>query len=610
MTLLERQVHAAQRRLWLNRWLHRFCFVAALGGLGFAVIVLIQRLFDLPLPIGWIGVGAGTVAVVASIIWTVRTREDAATAAARLDEAAGLRERISSGRYCLGVDDPFAQAVVADAERVGSAINVRQHIRLSVPSPLAWTAGSFVLSALMFLVTPGLLKPKEAVAREERREAVEATHIAVKKQMDQIREMTETTPALDDLKPQLADMDSLSGKADEPADIRHEALKKIDRLEDAVRQKRASDRYDAIPEMQKRLRGLKVPDSEEAPTQKLAKALNEGDFKTAKEEVQKLREQLATLKSEEDKEAVTKLSKQLDDLTKQIDKLAKDEKLAQKLEQAGLSKEDIERMLERLSKKDLEQIQKKLEESGMSREQIEKIAKQLQQNKSAGAAARKLAQSMKQGAKAADAGEMGNAMEGLSQAAEQLGELEQLEQEMNQLEATADALQQAKNDIDKPCSSCGGSGMKNGQPCKQCGGTGRSGAGGDRQGSGSGMGKKIGQGRGGKAEQEQTDVAFKTERQKVHTGKGAIIGQFLFEGEQIPGEASSKLAQTVSAAEREASDLIHRDRVPRQYHKAVKAYFSNMKRDLKGAKGGDANPEGKKSPEESTDSDKKDRIDD
>jgi len=452
VTPLEHQIRAAQRRLWLNRWSHQFCFLAAFAGLAFAVTVLTKRLFDLPLPLLWIGVGAAAVVTVASVIWTVLTRESAESAAARLDEAAGLRERISSGRYCIGDEDPFALAVVADAERVGSAITVRQHIRLKVPPPLAWTVGSLVLSAIMFLVTPGLLKPKEAAAREERREAIEATHVAVKKQMDQLREMTETTPALEDLKPQFGDMDAFAGKTDSPADIRHEALKKIDRLEDAVKQKRASDRYDAVPEMRKRLRGLKAPGSEEAPTQKLAKALSEGDFKTAKEELESLREQLATLKSEEDKEAVAKLSKQLDDLAKQIDKLAKDELLAQKLEQAGLTKEETERMLERLSKKDLEQLQKKLEESGMSREQIEKIAKQVQQNKSAGAAAKKLAQSMKQGAKAA-AGETGNAMEGLSQAAEQLGELEKLEQEMNQLEATADALQQTKSDIDKPCPS-------------------------------------------------------------------------------------------------------------------------------------------------------------
>ncbi len=106
------------------------------------------------------------------------------------------------------------------------------------------------------------------------------------------------------------------------------------------------------------------------------------------------------------------------------------------------------------------------------------------------------------------------------------------------------------------------------------------------------MGRTAGQGRGGRAESEQTDVAFKTERQKVHTGKGAIIGQFLFEGEQIPGEATSKLSELMSATEREASDLIDRDRVPRQYHKAIKAYFSNLKRDTGGK---DAGTDGDKS---------------
>lgn len=135
------------------------------------------------------------------------------------------------------------------------------------------------------------------------------------------------------------------------------------------------------------------------------------------------------------------------------------------------------------------------------------------------------------------------------------------------------------------------------------------------------MGRQPGQGRGGKAEQEQTDVAFKTERQKLHTGKGAIVGQFLFDGEQIPGEAASKLSETVSAAEREASDLIHRDRVPRQYHKAVKAYFSNMKRDLKSDKAGGGKEAEVKSIDadgdapppvdsDSPDSDKKNKTDD
>jgi len=105
--------------------------------------------------------------------------------------------------------------------------------------------------------------------------------------------------------------------------------------------------------------------------------------------------------------------------------------------------------------------------------------------------------------------------------------------------------------------------MRAGQLCGRCNGRG-------------GTGGK-GKGRGGRVPEEKTAVGFKTQRTKVKTTKGAIIGQFLIDGEQVRGEVSSTLRETVIAAEREASDLIHRDRYPRQYHKAIKGYFSNLK---------------------------------
>jgi hypothetical protein len=95
---------------------------------------------------------------------------------------------------------------------------------------------------------------------------------------------------------------------------------------------------------------------------------------------------------------------------------------------------------------------------------------------------------------------------------------------------------------------------------------------------------RLGQGRGGLAPEEQTAMGFKTERGKVHTGKGAIIGQFLVDGQQVKGEVSTDFAEVISAAERDASDRINRNRVPRQYHKAVKDYFSNVQRSMDDAK--------------------------
>ncbi|MBI1827491.1 MAG: hypothetical protein HY287_05450 [Planctomycetes bacterium] len=127
--------------------------------------------------------------------------------------------------------------------------------------------------------------------------------------------------------------------------------------------------------------------------------------------------------------------------------------------------------------------------------------------------------------------------------------------------------------------------MRGGQPCDQC------------KGSGSGgMGTNMARGRGGVAQTEQTDTSFKTEHGKVQTTKGAIVGQFLVDGEQVRGETSKPLAEAVTAAERDASDLIYRDRIPRQYHKAIKNYFSTMQKSL----GSKAKPDGVESSKSST----------
>ena len=451
---LHHQIAAAQRRLWANRLVAKLTITLTIGVFLFAVLWTAQRLFDLHWPLTWIAVSVGVAAITASAFWTIATREDALTAAASLDRAGGLRERVSTSQYCTPGHDEFADAVVADAEKAVRGIQVRRLIRLSPPPQWGWAVASALFAALPLLIPTGLLKPAEVKASEEKKATVESTRVAVKHKMDELRELVEKTPALDDVKPKDEELD-LGGVAKEqsPSDIRHEALKKIDRYEDALRQKKNSDRYDSLNDVKKMMRAVKPPDSEEAATQQLAKSLQQGDFKTAKEEIEKLKEQLATLKSEEDKEMVQKIGDQLEQLSKQLERVAKDEKLGKELEEAGIKKEDIEKMLERLSKKDLEQLQKKLEESGMTKEKAEQLAKQLEKKQGAKSMASKLAQNMKGSANSAKAGEAENAAQKLSQAGEQLSELEQLEQEMSQLEAAGSAMADAKKDIEQQCPS-------------------------------------------------------------------------------------------------------------------------------------------------------------
>ena len=567
MAGLERQIRTSQHRLWTNRWLHRTAWaMTAAGGL-FAITVLAARLFDVEIPVFWIAIALTTLALSVATGLTFVGRESASAAAARLDEAAGLRERLSSAHYCLNDSDPFAQAVVADAEQISGALSARQHIPFVVPSTFALTALTFIVAALMFLVPPGLLASTRADQVREKDAALVEAEVAVKRQMDQVRAMIEERPALRDLKEQLEAVDkNVGGKLTRPDDVRHRAAKKIDTLADAIKKKRDSAKYNAARDTRRLLRNLTPPNSPDAPTRKLTQALAKGDFKSARKEIEALREMLKTLKSDKDQEFAKKISQQLNDLAKQLENAAKSERLAKKLQQAGLDKEQIKRLMEKLSDKDIEKIKKMLQEKGLTQAAVEKLAKQLQRQQQAGNAAKKLAQAMKQGAQGAKPGDMADALAGLSMAADQLSELEMAEAEMAQLDSAMAVLEQSRGRIDKPCSGCKGGG------CGSCGGR------------GAGMGKQRGQGRGGLAPEQKTAIRFKTERGKVKMGRGAIIGQFEFDGEQVKGEVTTEFTELITAAERDASDRINRNRIPRQYQKAMREYFSSVQQSIKSAK--------------------------
>ena len=52
------------------------------------------------------------------------------------------------------------------------------------------------------------------------------------------------------------------------------------------------------------------------------------------------------------------------------------------------------------------------------------------------------------------------------------------------------------------------------------------------------------------------------------------------DGEQVKGGVTSELAEAVAAEQRDATDAINRDRIPRQYQQAVKEYFSYVQKAL------------------------------
>ncbi|MFH0981311.1 MAG: hypothetical protein V2A79_07225 [Planctomycetota bacterium] len=554
MTELDRQVRKAQVRLWGNRWLVRVCWTTAAVAAAFAILVFICRLYGFEWPLLGTGTGLAGGAVIASLVWSLVGRPDRLVAATALDEAAGLRERVSSGLYCTAATDPFEQAVFEDAQRVAGAVTVRRHLKLRFPRQAVYPGIAVAVAGIMLLLPEGMLERSEARERRELARRVETTRVEVREQLEPIKKIAETNPALKDLKEELERIEQEPpGKLTQPENIRQEALKKVDKLADALRQERGAERFEQLGEMKKMLRRLRA--ESEGTTQKLTQALAKGDFKAAKEELKQLQDMLATLKQKEDQELVKQLQSQLKDLADQLEKIADDKQLREKLEQAGVKKEDVERMLQNLTKKDLDQLADQLKKSGMSQQQIDKFAKQLQSRQQACSACKQMSQAMSNAASAAGKGDMEGAAGQMQAAGDQLSEMEQLEQEMNQLESQLAQCQNAKNGLGK----CSGA---------------------DKDRPGAGMGQ-LGQGRGGIAPEDQSGgLGFKIQRQKVHTGEGKIIGQFLVDAEQVKGEVGGKLAEVVAAEERDATDAINRDQIPRQYQKSVKEYFSYVQKAL------------------------------
>ena len=137
MSELQKSAKRAQRRLWLNRWLAGLGWSLAAGAGVFTAAVVIERTWIAAENAnGVLGLLAGALlglTLIVSLIWMVVTRDSVTHAAARLDLAAGLKERLSSGLYCEGQADPFARAVVADAMKMTRGVAVRRLLPVEVP---------------------------------------------------------------------------------------------------------------------------------------------------------------------------------------------------------------------------------------------------------------------------------------------------------------------------------------------------------------------------------------------------------------------------------------------------------------------------------------------
>ncbi|GMV96121.1 MAG: hypothetical protein AMXMBFR83_04900 [Phycisphaerae bacterium] len=577
----------------MNRWLGCLGWSLAVASGLFVIAVAVQRSFavveDSQRPYGWLALALLGGAALASVVWSLITREDLRASAAHLDRAAGLKERISSGLYCQSLADEFARAVVADAERVSRGLSIRHHLPVRVPDSAAWAGGSVVLAALFFLLFPTLdLAGKQAdrIERKDRRDRIERTQAAIRPLIQpDVSKLKEQHP---ELGKELEELEALKdARLETPADLRHEMMKKIEKIGEKLEQQSQQNNLEKINDFKQMMRRLSNEPKTDTPVSDLSKALAKGDLNAAQEAIQQIRQRLAQeAKTPEEKQKAEQTKEELKNLSDKLNQMAADQKkLNEQMSKAGLSREEARKALENLQKGDLQAVRKQLEEKGLSSRQAEQLANQMKKQCDAGSMASKLGQNLAKAAAGmkSDAGSAlsDSEMQGLSDAAQQLSDLEQTEQQLNDLKSSLSSLNSMKNKVGQGCAQCNGSGKDaGGKPCSACGGSGlgQQGQAGDPNNMGGGMGN-LGRGDGGLRPMEETQFGTVNRKAQVHTDRGAIISTQFINGEQIKGEVSKEFYDATLAPRMEAAENVEQEKTPRPYRKSITEYFDRTRVD-------------------------------
>jgi len=337
---------------------------------------------------------------------------------------------------------------------------------------------------------------------------------------------------------------------------RKKIIADLNDLKKELQQKKES--LGSSEELKKSLEGMK--DLNAGPAEKMAKALQEGEFDKAEQELEKM---IDALKSDKlTPEQSQQLQKQLEQMQKAIEQAkAKQEEQKQQLEKE-LEKAEKEGDTQKIAdlRKKLEEMENAQAGQGKS---MDKIKSQLA----------KAQQAMQNGDKQAAADALEEMQDELSELAENQADSEELEDMIEQFENAKNASK---------CKECNGAGCKE---CNQAGNGQKSGKG-KQGGKGKGKGKSDsdepgdgdgeGKGQGDRAESESDfknyDAQVREEMRKGETTNGGKA-----DGKNRKGMTREEARQAVLTSEPDRPDAIESIQLPKAQRDQLKEYFDSLR---------------------------------
>jgi len=551
MEEIYRQVAKARRRLILQQFMSVVVWTLFAALILAAIGLAAPKIWPLSLDqqvwlMSWIG-GSLAAGLIVAAIWTYAVRRSALEAAIELDLRYNLRERISSTLALTKeeLETEAGRALMSDAVRRVERIDVREQFGIAPNWRLALPLIPALAIVGLLFIPDAAFKQAEAAATQQA-EQKKVVKKAAEKLQQKLAEKAkqaeeEGLKDADLLKEMNKELNKLASK--EGAD-RKNALIKINDLQKEVEKRKAE--LGGADKLRKELD--KLGKIEKGPAEALAKAMKDGNFEKAKEELEKIKDDLKNDKlTKEEKE---KLANQLEQVQ---------QKLQQLKEAQAEARKELEREIEKkLAEGDLGEaarLQQQLDEMQQQARQMDQLMD-------------KLGDKLSQAAKALKDGEGKMQQDALDQLAQDLDQLKEQLERLDQLDELQGELADAKNAMN--CEQCKGAG------CKACEGNGSKRGKGDGKGNGIGDGLGEGQGKGNRPE-EETDSNFFDSRVAGDPKAGESVRIGDAGGKNIAGKTVIEVRQEVQESlKKRESDPILEQALPRDQRENARQFFERF----------------------------------
>lgn len=548
MEEIKRQVSKAQSRLNWERFLSIVGWslfgTLLVGAIGLAI----PKIWVVPVDAqvwfwSWTG-GSAVLGLIVAGVWTYLVRRSDVEAAIEIDRRFGLKERVSSS-LSLTPDElasEAGQALLHDASQRVETLDVSEQFRVSPTGrtalPLIPLAAMVVLAFIGNAVSDNPTKASQGALIEK---AVKQTETEIKKAILR-KEIEAAEKGLKDAeeffkKLQEATEDSFAKK--DKVDQKN-ALLKLNDLAKDLQKKR--DELGGAQKLQEQMQKLK--DIDQGPADKAAKAMKDGNFDKAQNEINKLKEKLA--KGELTKEEKDQLAKQLEQVQKALNEAAA------KHEQA---------------KQDLQEQIKQAEAAG-DREKAGQLQQKLDQMKNADKAMDKMQQMADKLGEAAEQAKNGDpqaAAEALDQLAQDLKEMQKDMDNLQMVDEMMNEVAQAKNGLCEKCQGEGEGDLNEGDF-------------GQGKGKGEKPGRGLGEGQGiGERPEEKTDTGAYDSKVAAKPKQGEAVRVGDADGPNMAGRTLEEVKAELNSAKAKEDDPLTNQRLPRSQRDHAKQYFEKLR---------------------------------